>query len=346
MHVNGRIFRIVACAAACTAIATLHAQDETHLINKINAARGVARTCPGGKTFATAPKLTVNSSMANGAKAVAVDLLPDNTMRRLAENNYLAFGANMLFDGEVGVFEFPSYDQLVPFWLKNQRSCEVLMNPGFTEAKMSLHERPGWATRLAVVLATPYNPANAADYKRRIFEELNKIRATGVSPTTYPGAQCSSSGPVPTLQWNDKMAEAAQFHSNDYATAGVINRDPHIGTKGDTASSRIQAAGCTQGGGENVNLNFGLTPEAAVRNWLTLSAGHCQNVVLVSGAKVAGIGIAHSAALQKLPTGPFVTFNLGDDKGCQAATKTSPSGNVPSGGDNSVGDRIRAPAVF
>jgi uncharacterized protein YkwD len=226
------------------------------------------------------------------------------------------------------------------FWLNDTHSCEVLMNPGYTEAGMYVVEDPNSFPQLTVALAAPYDSAKASDYKLRIFNELNKIRATGVDGTKYPGALCTS-GQVAALKWNDEMAEAAQFHSDDYANNGVyqVNGSPHTGTKGEDANARIKAQGCTAGGGEDVSFNFGLTPEAAARGWLTMTQGHCQNVVTTQ-ATVAGIGIAHSVAVQAQGVGPFVTFNMGVDTGCQAATKTSPSGTVPISGETSIGDRL------
>ncbi len=183
-------------------------------------------------------------------------------------------------------------------------------------------QQPGYAPtwpRLAAILAVPFDATKVSDYKARIFAEINRFRTAGVN-SSYPGAQCTS-GAVAALKWNDKMAQAAQFHSDDYATAGTVSGadgSPHTGTAGDSPTSRIKSAGCTAGGGENVNFNYGLNPEDAVRSWITMSAGHCSNVF--TQAAGGGVGIALSAKLQTANSGPFVTFNMGADTGCSTST--------------------------
>lgn len=263
--------------------------------------------------------------------------------KNLSQAGFLAFSSAVVWNGELNkvnpsapdVNDYTVGDRTLmaapKFWLTNQAACEAIMTP-FSSAGVGVYApdpEPGYAEtfpRMAVILATPFDADSLLSYRTRMFGEVNRLRARGINSSSYPGALCTS-GPVPLLKWNDKMAQAAQVHSDDYAAQGVVSgRDgsPHTGTAGEAPNSRIQAAGCTAGGGENVNFNFGLSPEDAVRSWITMSAGHCSNIFSTQ-ATVAGFGIAGSTRLQDSNIGPFVTFNLGVDTGCSAATKIDPN---------------------
>jgi uncharacterized protein YkwD len=339
-------FAITLFAAVCATTAPIYATtwttaSESTIIAAVNKLRSQARTCPGGKSFAAAPPLVINPKLTSAALALGVS--PSDVMQGIGRAGYLAFGATLIWNGEPNTSDSAAPDvndftfsdgSVLPsspkFWLSKQRSCEALMNPLYTEAGSAVSALPNTIPFLIVVMAAPYYPANIASYKSRMFAELNRIRATGIDGAKYPGAQCSS-GPVAALKWNDQLANASQSHSDDYANHGVVHGadgSPHTGTAGDSPSSRITAAGCTPFGengnfNENVIFNYGLTPEDAVRGWITMDLNHCAFLVSTQ-TKVAGFGIAGSAALQNWPTEPFVTYDASVDTGCSAATKAAP----------------------
>lgn len=326
------------CLSAVAAYAGPTVASEADMMKAVNAIRAQSRTCPGGKSFPAAAALTVNPLITKAATSLAANLHPTYVNKNLGSAGYLAFGSAVVWNGALNesVAVAPDVNDYVAgtttiqsapkFWLTNQAACEAIMTP-YTEAGFGSYapaQQAGYAPtwpKIAVILAFPFDTTKVDSYKQRMLAEVNRLRATGVNASTYPGALCSS-GAVSSLKWNDKMGQAAQFHSNDYATKGAVSGgdgSPHTGTAGDTPDSRIKAAGCTAGGGENVNFNFGSSPEDAVRSWITMSAGHCSNIFNAQ-ATVAGFGIAASASLQNNNIGPFATFNLGADTGCSAYT--------------------------
>ncbi len=316
------------CALAGVMAPVLAGQaTEAQVLTAINAARAQARTCPGNKSFPAAPPLTAKASITAAALKMSETGAYDQRPV-LADSGYLAFDSGNLFYAQ-GIANDPK--AMVDYWLAQPAgcancisTCEVVMQP-FTEAGFG-SVMNGTSLRISnLVVAVPFEQARIADYTARMFKELNRIRATGINTAIYPDAKCTSA-PVPALKWNDKLAQAAQFHSDDYAAKGVYtgaDGSPHTGTAGDNPSSRVAAAGCKAGAAENVSFNYGKTPEEAVRGWIGLSAGHCGNLVNTT-VNAAGFGIAHSAALLRARIGPFVTMPLARDTGCEAFTKTEP----------------------
>lgn len=318
--------------------------DEATMLAAVNAIRAQARTCPGGKAFPAAPPLVKSTSLGIVANTLATTNTAPENFRGLSPH-YLAFGSAAVYTGgflnqSPQVFVAPDVKDYVvngkvqavaapEFWLSNAQTCADLMTAEFTEVGYGVSNKPGYFPTLVILMAAPYSASQTANYKARIFAELNRIRAAGISPATFPGAKCTA-GPQPPLKWNDKFEQAAQFHSDDYAAKGIIDKDnsPHKGSAGDMPADRIKRAGCTGGAGENVMFSGHSTlktPEHFAQAWIYESSGHCSTVM---SGPVAGIGIAHSTGLQALPTGPFVTFNVGPDTGCTASTKTAPSGST------------------
>lgn len=80
---------------------------------------------------------------------------------------------------------------------------------------------------------------------------------------------------APPLQWNDKLATAAQRHSQDMATRNFFS---HENPEGQGPAARITAAGYAWSTyGENIALGHS-NYAAALASWLQ-SKGHCQNIM-------------------------------------------------------------------
>lgn len=293
---------------------------ETALVDAMNSLRAQARACGAASMPAVKP-LRINPALTAAANKMIANQ-SGNPLQDLAANNILAFAARTLYWGQAGDAKtiangFATGDPIY---------CQDLMS-GASEVGVGTQKRCEYCSQeYLAVLAETYDPAKVEEYRARMFAELNRIRQSGINPTLYPGAKCSSA-PLAAFKWNDKVAEAAQFHSNDYAAKGVtsVGGSPHTGTAGELPADRLKAAGCPFGG-ENAMFNFGNTPEEAVRGWIGLSAGHCGNLVNAAHT-VAGLGIAHSAGIMKARSGPFVTLNIGNDSTCAAYTKTAPGGS-------------------
>lgn len=333
------------CLLASPLLAQVTIADEATMLAAVNGIRAQGRTCPGGRAFPAVPPLVKNPNLNIAASTLAVNNSAPENFRGLSPF-YLAFASAAVYTGGflnpdgTTTFVAPDVKDIVAngkvqavaapgYWLSNAQACEDMMTADYTEVGYGVSNKPGNFPTVVVLMAAPYSAGQAANYKARIFAELNRIRATGISPDKYPGAKCTAS-PQPPLKWNDKFEQAAQFHSDDYAAKGIIDKDnsPHKGSAGDMPADRIRKAGCTGGAAENVMFNGSSTlkkPEYFAQAWIYESSGHCSTIM---SGPVAGIGIAHSIGLQGLPTGPFVTFNAGQDTGCTTFTKTAPSGST------------------
>lgn len=116
-----------------------------------------------------------------------------------------------------------------------------------------------------------------------LLNAVNKIRAKG--------CKCGGTymAPVKALQWSDRLATAAQGHSNYMSRNKTLN---HTGPKGATPGSRISATGykwsfCAE------NIAMGQTTvEEVMRSWMN-SPGHCKNIMNKNAAEM---GAAKSGA--------------------------------------------------
>ncbi|MGW5124066.1 CAP domain-containing protein [Streptomyces sp. NPDC004069] len=89
------------------------------------------------------------------------------------------------------------------------------------------------------------------------------------------------------LTVNDKLAKAAQAHSEDMATQQNMS---HTGSDGSNPGDRITQAGYSwQSYGENVAYGYA-TPEQVMAGWMS-SAGHKANILNCSFKEI-GVGLA------------------------------------------------------
>lgn len=116
-----------------------------------------------------------------------------------------------------------------------------------------------------------------------LLSAVNKVRAKG----------CKCGGvymaPVKALQWNNKLATAAQGHSDYMNRNKTLN---HTGAKGSTPGTRINAAGYKWSFfAENIAMGQS-TVEEVMQSWLK-SPGHCKNIMNKNAAEM---GAAKSGA--------------------------------------------------
>lgn len=136
----------------------------------------------------------------------------------------------------------------------------------------------GIALMLLFVLLTGCNlllsqlPPQITTPQDTIPSMLALTNAARATPRTcgnrrYPAA--------PPLQWNDKLAIAAQRHSQDMATRNYFS---HYSPEGQSPAARITAAGYAWSTyGENISLGH-RNYAATLASWLQ-SEGHCKNIM-------------------------------------------------------------------
>ncbi|WP_114416168.1 CAP domain-containing protein [Marinospirillum perlucidum] len=104
------------------------------------------------------------------------------------------------------------------------------------------------------------------------------------------GADCGSEGVFgsqPALSSDQRLADAAQVHSNDQYK---YQRLTHTGSDGSNAGERMQAQGYSWSAwGENVARGY-TTVEAVAKGWMD-SDGHCKNMM---SSNFTELGIAAS----------------------------------------------------
>lgn len=118
-----------------------------------------------------------------------------------------------------------------------------------------------------------------SNFKSEMLAEINELRRSGCKCKRkwYP--------PVPPLNWNTLLEDAAIRHARDMATH--IHFD-HKGTDGSTMSQRVTDAGYTWSAVAE-NIASGQTSiKAVVQDWKG-SPGHCANMM---SSKFTEIGAA------------------------------------------------------
>jgi uncharacterized protein YkwD len=129
--------------------------------------------------------------------------------------------------------------------------------------------------------ASPEGPAG------EVFTLVNQARAQARS--------CGNKSfkAVPPLRWSDRLARAAQAHSEDMASRDYFD---HVTPEGKDMSARVGAEGYTFSAlGENIAAGQRSAAEA-LDSWLK-SPGHCENIM--SGAfQEIGVGRAEGGSFR------------------------------------------------
>ena len=187
--------------------------------------------------------------------------------------------------------------------------CRSVFSNEYSEIGTATASDGTWTTFLYIV-AEPFDPARVPEYTRRIFDDINRIRAQG--------ATCFGRiyGPKPAFIWSDGLALAAQEHSEDMATMPFAGGDPHAGSDGSRPQQRVDRVPCANSGvAENVAFNSSPLPGQA---WIDMSPGHCGNVM--SDRVHAGLGVSTAPALAGSMFGrnPYVTLDVATASGACA----------------------------
>ncbi|GHJ26202.1 CAP domain-containing protein [Streptomyces hygroscopicus] len=124
----------------------------------------------------------------------------------------------------------------------------------------------------AAPAGAPSAAATAATARQQVVDLVNSERAkAGCRPLTV----------------NEKLAEAAQKHSEDMAAHGKMS---HTGSDGSSPGDRIERAGYSwRAYGENVAYGYD-SPKSVMAGWMN-SSGHKANI-LNCDFKEIGVGLA------------------------------------------------------
>ncbi len=117
-------------------------------------------------------------------------------------------------------------------------------------------------------IATP-EPNRELD-KNIILSLVNEYRTSG--------AECGDDyhTPVDSVQWNDKLEDAAQVHSDDMHRHEFMS---HTGSDNSSPGGRLDAVDYHWSTyGENVAMGETLTEESVVEGWMA-NEGHCKNIM-------------------------------------------------------------------
>ena len=118
------------------------------------------------------------------------------------------------------------------------------------------------------------------NFQASLLARINQVRASG--------ADCGSEGvfpAAPQLAWNDRLASAADGHSEDMAAQNYFS---HTSADGRTLAARVDASGYAWLAlGENIAAGY-VGVNAVMDGWIA-SPGHCANLM---NAGFAEVGVA------------------------------------------------------
>jgi uncharacterized protein YkwD len=152
--------------------------------------------------------------------------------------------------------------------LAAQNYCRQLQDAAMTEVGIYLDARQLW-----VVTAAPFAPSvelSGPAAGQRVLDLVNHARAT----PRYCGNRLFNA--ARPLRWNEALAEASRWHSEDMARHNYFS---HSGRNGSSPAQRVERAGYRyRSTGENIAAGGQMNAENAVAGWIK-SPGHCANLM-------------------------------------------------------------------
>ena len=134
--------------------------------------------------------------------------------------------------------------------------------------------------------ASTGSTCNLADFRTSVLARINQVRASG--------ADCGADGvfgAAAALTWNDKLALAAEAHSQDMAAKNYFS---HTSADGRTLADRVNATGYAWSSlGENIAAGYSGV-NAVMDGWIA-SPGHCANLMNAGFAEVGVVCVPGAA---------------------------------------------------
>ncbi len=194
---------------------------------------------------------------------------------RNAEYDYMSF-----FQSHARLTPDFTEKSYVEWLMDNEGACNQIMDAGFTEIGVAKTEL-FWVLVLAAPKIPHYWNVDSININL-LVEETNRYREMG--------ARCGNQyfPPVEPVVWNERLAEAAQLHSNDMKENQFFD---HTGTGGSTLVSRVEQTGYRYRNiGENIAMGETQTEVIVVEGWMN-SPGHCRNIM---NGSFTEMGVARS----------------------------------------------------
>ncbi len=168
----------------------------------------------------------------------------------------------------------------VEWLMDNEGACNQIMDAGYSEIGVANTDL-FWVLVLAKPKIPHYWNVDSINMKL-LIEETNRYRKLG--------AQCGNMyfPPVEPVVWNERLAAAAQLHSNDMNENQFFE---HTGTGGSTLVSRVEQTGYLYRKiGENLAMGETQTEVIVVEGWMN-SPAHCRKIM---NGSFTEMGVARS----------------------------------------------------
>ena len=253
MRVLSLMMGLTTLAATTVFCASAMANEESQLVQQINAYRSQVQRC-GDQGSQELPPLTSDTRL----------VLPANSAGDLQQA--LARAAYPMVNVQAISLSGPK-DAAAAMKAVSESFCRVVLDPQYVNIGVS-NTGQDWR----IVLARPLLSSGRGDWQTEGKQVLSLINAARAQPH-----QCGTQAFTATtaLTWNDNLAGAANSHTRNMANGNFFD---HLDHDGRTPGDRAELAGYTaKTVGENIAAGLD-TPRKVVDGWLA-SPGHCANLM-------------------------------------------------------------------
>ena len=253
MRVLSLMMGLTTLAATTVFCASAMANEESQLVQQINAYRSQVQRC-GDQGSQELPPLTSDTRL----------VLPANSAGDLQQA--LARAAYPMVNVQAISLSGPK-DAAAAMKAVSESFCRVVLDPQYVDIGVS-NTGQDWR----IVLARPLLSSGRGDWQTEGKQVLSLINAARAQPH-----QCGTQAFTATtaLTWNDNLAGAANSHTRNMANGNFFD---HLDHDGRTPGDRAELAGYTaKTVGENIAAGLD-APRKVVDGWLA-SPGHCANLM-------------------------------------------------------------------
>ncbi|MFC5695240.1 CAP domain-containing protein [Pseudomonas sp. GCM10022186] len=253
MDVTSFVMRLAGISLGLALASTVVANEETQLLESINAYRSQAQPC-AGQASTELPPLKPDPRLILPAGGIG-DLQAALTRTAYPLVNVQAINLSGPRDAQAAMKAL------------QESFCQVVLDPQFVDIGVS-REGVDWR----IVLARPLLAGGLGDWQaegQKLLAQINTARTRA--------RQCGSQSfaAAAPLTWNATLADAAQSHTRAMANQNFFD---HKDRDGRTPGDRVELAGYSaQLVGENIAAGLD-SASKVVEGWLA-SPGHCANLM-------------------------------------------------------------------
>ncbi|WP_449101018.1 CAP domain-containing protein [Pseudomonas veronii] len=253
MRVLSLMMGLTTLAASLVFCASAMANEESQLVQQINAYRSQVQRC-GDQGSQELPPLASDTRL----------VLPASNVGDLQQA--LARAAYPMVNVQAISLSGPK-DAQAAMKAVRESFCRVVLDPQFVDIGVS-NSGQDWR----IVLARPLLSSGLGDWQTEGRQLLNLINAARTQPRQCGPQTFTATTP---LSWNDTLASAANSHTRNMANGNFFD---HLDHDGRTPGDRAELAGYSAKNiGENIAAGLD-TPRKVVDGWLA-SPGHCANLM-------------------------------------------------------------------